>query len=349
MNVRAPSTIDDLGAALRLLRLQRSQQLTVREISHRVGCRESEVVDWEEGRAVPTPRQFARLRNMVDRSIGAFKPLVDGYWRARRESELAAADAEVAPDLAPSEPALNTMRDALAVAMVAPSADPPAAASEPEREWPAGDPRAAETFGEALRRAREAEGISVLDLARLLGVTGSQVRRWQAGTFMPVASLRQQMLDLFPVLLDAPSTNHGVMSRPGMKPPGRRKVELHGIAAEAAAKAAEARAARRRTRVTPAGIAAGVAAAGERYAAALAKVAELELAARAAQDGIAAAHAGAAKLRQDAETAAAQMVAAAEEKIRVAAEAAAAARAEAKRLQEELATAATAAARGEGA
>lgn len=73
------------------------------------------------------------------------------------------------------------------------------------------------TFGEALRRAREAEGLSRLELGELVGVTRTAVEQWEHDDTVPISEHAVKIFALFPVLGVAPPPvrHHRDMRKPG--------------------------------------------------------------------------------------------------------------------------------------
>lgn len=126
---------------------------------------------------------------------------LDAAWRAQRvpDHQLVLVDAAAVPaELAAAD--AKTLAAAIA---------------------DAGRPQDAETFGEALSRARLAEGLAREELGDLLGVTGGAVRHWERGDNNPIMVHHQALLDLFPVLVDCVPPPDG-MPQQIAKPAGRR-------------------------------------------------------------------------------------------------------------------------------
>jgi transcriptional regulator with XRE-family HTH domain len=61
-----------------------------------------------------------------------------------------------------------------------------------------------ETFGQALKRVREDDGIVLSDLAVLLGVDQKAIRNWEQDLHPPVRENYEALLDYFPDLRNAP-------------------------------------------------------------------------------------------------------------------------------------------------
>lgn len=227
MNPR-PKSLSEFGPALAHLRQNRPVHpyaLTRREFSNRCSVSESKVVAWEDGTAYPTPDEFAKIKFQL-RPIRAFRPLLEHYWRSRKDAVLQKQIENLDED---DEP-MNSMGEELAVA-AAVAANPPIAepAKKPspraapqgqERPWPNGHPRDAKTFGEALRLARQHEDLSEAELAEIVEVSTKSVRQWEDAVFMPVVEMRNRLLDLFPVLIQSPTSNGGGESRHIAKPTG---------------------------------------------------------------------------------------------------------------------------------
>lgn len=189
------------GLALQRLRLARD--LSVRELSHRVGVKRATVIAWEACDEIPSPPEFTRLRNVCFRELAPYRAALDAAWRAQRvpDHQLVLVDpAPVPAELAAAD--AKTLAAAIAGA---------------------GRPQDAETFGEALRRARAAEGMTADELGELLGVTGGAVRHWEAGDANPIMDHHQALLDLLPVMVDCVPPPGG-MPRRIAKPAGRAVV-----------------------------------------------------------------------------------------------------------------------------
>jgi transcriptional regulator with XRE-family HTH domain len=152
--------------------------LSVAELSRRCQVRPAQVSDWEEDVAVPTKLEFKRLVGSI-RQMRFFPPIFD----EKDDS-------------------------------------PPASAVEPLPLPPNASAQliALSSFGEALRRERELEGLSQSDLASILESHQSDVSRWERGGGLSEHYF-DKLLELFPRLADA--------RRPLLvKAPSRLKVPL---------------------------------------------------------------------------------------------------------------------------
>jgi transcriptional regulator with XRE-family HTH domain len=219
--------LTSFGAALRQLRITRKPAVTQRDIANRVGCRLSEVEDWEEGRAYPTPKQFARLRNMVERRLAVYRPALEAKWAEAHTSRVERALAE--EDEGHGADEVATFGQKIADLMA--QASPPPAAAPPEIAAAETDPRQASTFADALRLARMAARLSQNELAELMGMgsRGDQIDRWERGHSHPLLDNHRKMVELLPVLSHCVSTDRNGDPPLNRRPGGRRRVELKGI------------------------------------------------------------------------------------------------------------------------
>lgn len=324
----------EFGSALRSIRLAQRPQLTIREVARRVGCREIEVLSWEEGASFPTPRQYARLRNMVDGGLRAFRSALDAHWKARNERA-------IARELGDEE----TEEQAESPAPPRPEPDAPATVESPAAaapaEPPALRPQDAAEFGEALRRARELEYLTVDEVAELVGVTQGAVRQWEVCKHMPTASLKQRLMEVFPILDECASTNaNGMMAQNIAPPNGGREAKLAKANARAVAKAKDAAAPRASTAAAPPPppglVPVPLEEAGAAYARALAAIGAAEAFLSSARSGLERAEAEASRVRKEAEVMATSIVGSAKSLLDQAAASAEQAKTRARVLLEEL-------------
>lgn len=71
-----------------------------------------------------------------------------------------------------------------------------------------------ETFAQALRRIREADGTDRATVAHLLGVTQQAVEHWEYGNNTPIKEHYEKLLELFPELAQAPEPDYRDIPKP---------------------------------------------------------------------------------------------------------------------------------------
>lgn len=199
------------GLALRRLRV--SRDMSVLDLANRAGVKRSTIEAWEACDEIPAPSEFVRLRNVCFGELAPYRQALDVAWRAARE------------------PAHQLE---LVVAAMAGADESQAAAASLATATAVDRPQDAASFGEALRRARMAEGMTADELGEILGVTGGAVRHWEAGDANPIMDHHQALLDLLPVLVECMPPPGG-MPRRIPKPAGRAPILLPELPAQALA------------------------------------------------------------------------------------------------------------------
>lgn len=63
---------------------------------------------------------------------------------------------------------------------------------------------AREAWGRALKNARQAKGLTQMDICRETGAAGAAVYRWEAGRVTPQARFVRKLREMFPELPDPP-------------------------------------------------------------------------------------------------------------------------------------------------
>lgn len=145
------------------------------------------VKSWESGDLVPTPREWARLVNMVYKGLRTHAML----WRDARARISSPRDADVDFDKATRYAETAQQRREIDVA-----AQVDVEAPEPPR------PEDATTLGEAIRRARIIEGLTQEEVAQLVGTTDSTVSSWELGATMPVSENFEKLVQLMGAFLE---------------------------------------------------------------------------------------------------------------------------------------------------
>jgi transcriptional regulator with XRE-family HTH domain len=162
-------------------RLRARRGLSYSELAERTGVSKRDMMAFCKGAGIPTPRQFCRLRNVVFRELAPYREDLEVQWdragTADDINEVTDRREHTVEDGAMLEAAMRT----------------PTLAED--ATW----------FGEALRRARVAEGMSQEELGQLLGVTGQAVAHWESERNAPVRDSYSKLLDLFPVLARCPA------------------------------------------------------------------------------------------------------------------------------------------------
>jgi transcriptional regulator with XRE-family HTH domain len=190
------------GQALARCRIDKN--MSHREVADRAGVGASAVRDWEMGIAYPTRPQLKRLVNLCFRQLQYFTGLLPTEFHAP-------------PSVKPADP------DEAYVPPSLPGPPPPELAPPPEPK----------TFREALRRAREDEGLHQRELAEMMDVTEAAVGHWETGTAQPYVHNYEKLLVLFPSLASVPRPKDmkakpvaKVMALPVQRPPAPAPVAV---------------------------------------------------------------------------------------------------------------------------
>jgi len=191
-----------------------SRALSFREIADQAGVSRSEVKDWEDGKALPSTVQFKRI-------AGVMRALIPyAYLLPREAPRHHLAFGETEHSSAPLELLIDAVEPAAAVADAGP----------PEEIVEAAKPT---SFGEALRAARIAEGLSQFELGELLSVADQAVSSWECGHHAPILSHLEQLDILFPALKDGPRPPSRDQDKPIPGPRGDGPVNPGGGAGRA--------------------------------------------------------------------------------------------------------------------
>jgi transcriptional regulator with XRE-family HTH domain len=185
--VRFRFAITTWGMAL--MRCRVAVDLSHRDVSERVGVSRGLVKAWERNEGVPTAQQLKRLYGSVPQ-LRAYENLLPNDTQTDVEVERA-ADQGVAPG--------QTLAEA-----------PPPVLNDLDQ------PR---TFQDALRLARQVEGLLQEEVGELIGVHQSTISSWERGDVLPVQDHYDLLVDLFEVLRGAPKPR-GLrdMEKPGRNP-----------------------------------------------------------------------------------------------------------------------------------
>lgn len=222
-NLAQDEVVHDFGLALAAARTKKGNSL--RDIARKIGLSKDRLRELEEGLLCPDAACFARLSKIF--------PAIDHYGprltEARQRATRVAANApraEAAPALPKQTlPLLGASAVVLHVPTPAPPPAPPSPKVRPSSApltTPLADKLAAvvvehkkaaappppppdqERFGQWLRRAREAQGMTQRALSRRMGVDNSTVTSWESNRF-PVPPARvEELKKLFPSLVNAP-------------------------------------------------------------------------------------------------------------------------------------------------
>lgn len=169
------SRITTFGQAIALVRARHGH--THHNVADFVHVKASRVKDWEQGRAVPNAHEVTLLCKMMA-SLRFYRELLP-------------------------RPVLKSLP--------ASPADPSATLERQVLEAPEPAPK---TFGEALRRARLAEGLGQAEVAELLNVEQGTVSRWELDRNPPVRDLYRALCEIFPSLKQAPSPDSRDIDKP---------------------------------------------------------------------------------------------------------------------------------------
>lgn len=162
------------GQAMAHCRIQAG--LSYRDVADRCGASVNEVRDWEMGLAVPKRPQLKRMQNMCFRQIRYFTFLLPEELRAPPTVKPADPDEAFVLEQATEPPPPDLMR------------------VRPEPK----------TFADALKYAREEEGLSRQDLAEVLEVTDGAIRAWEERESKPYVHNYEKLLQLFPAIARVP-------------------------------------------------------------------------------------------------------------------------------------------------
>lgn len=164
----------------------------------------------------PSAEEWMRLVDAIP-EMNAITVCLPGHVREAveraRKSQAEAVARALSPKAAepqkpvavPASPPPRTSEPAQMKIPVPPPTPTPAPASvpaaEPAPRRPASLPALRpQTFGQALRACREAEGMSPADLAGLIGCSDARVKRWENDADRPIREFHDQLLELFPAL-----------------------------------------------------------------------------------------------------------------------------------------------------
>lgn len=177
------------GQALAHCRIDRG--LSHRDVADRCGVNKEAVRDWEMGLSVPTRPQLKRMQNLCFRQIRYFTYLLPAELRKPPEVKPADPDEAFVPEQEEGPP-------------------------PPELAKPRKEPK---TFPEALRRAREEEGLSHGDIAEILDVVAAAVQHWESDRTRPYVHNYEKLLQLFPSIGNVPRPKDMRVLRAAAKQP----------------------------------------------------------------------------------------------------------------------------------
>lgn len=146
-----------------------------RDLSDRVGARQEVIRQWEAGETIPNAQQLKRLYGTLPR-LQFYDSLLPRGQPPTLEGKQADSPG---PSTLPPDPFVTP-----------------------------------KTFGEALRRARVAEGLDQDGLGSLLDVTGQAVSAWELDVANPILAHYDQLTILFPSLALAPKPHAQDIDKP---------------------------------------------------------------------------------------------------------------------------------------
>lgn len=222
------SDVRTFGQDMKRVRGERG--ISKRDLAHKIRASVDDVDAFESGARVPDGPTLGRLLIVMPQLNGwrhvlnAHRSAFGDGEPASRTDRLPLADGgqiavyvEQAPQ--PPPPVVRVLSGPRKAAVLGSPTAPvlvgvsevsSAAAPAP----PAPAPSAPKTFGEALRRAREVEGLTQEELGQFVGVTQPVVSKWELDEFAPIQKHLEALRDLLPALKTAPAPDSRDIEKP---------------------------------------------------------------------------------------------------------------------------------------